>query len=336
MAVHSDIASLSLSQRFEQGFELHEKIETSDEPSSSDRVQSQISSCIECLMKATEMVNTLGLFSSNEELEEITTLNLRYLLLPALMGDLSIRQTTTDRLTAVKSAKIYFTDYLERCQDYGLHKNNIPNSAAAAPSSSRSLHQQANAREEKIKRYKEQKQLESKLKELKNIMKNTSSSVTVDDENQRECNIVLLKLWVNKALEQLSTIEDELQILEHMAKMKAGKVPEEPPSQQQRKPMKPILITREMLQSKVFGAGYPSLPTMSQEEYLEKEIREGKVVMEYNQNAQGQSASRADGETKSDSDGDDEDNPEKLQKARDWDDWKDDNRRGWGNRENMG
>ena len=31
----------------------------------------------------------------------------------------------------------------------------------------------------------------------------------------------------------------------------------------------------------MFGAGYPGVPTMSQEEFLEKEIREGKIVLDY-------------------------------------------------------
>lgn len=34
-------------------------------------------------------------------------------------------------------------------------------------------------------------------------------------------------------------------------------------------------------QDKVFGVGYPGVPTMTQEEYLEKEIMEGKVVLDY-------------------------------------------------------
>ena len=34
-------------------------------------------------------------------------------------------------------------------------------------------------------------------------------------------------------------------------------------------------------QNQVFGAGYKSLPTMTQDEYFEKEIREGKIVMDY-------------------------------------------------------
>lgn len=38
----------------------------------------------------------------------------------------------------------------------------------------------------------------------------------------------------------------------------------------------------------------------------------------------------------SEEESDSENDPVKLQKKRDWDDWKDDHRRGWGNRENMG
>ena len=37
------------------------------------------------------------------------------------------------------------------------------------------------------------------------------------------------------------------------------------------------------LQSQVFGAGYRSLPTMSEEEYFQLELKQGKIVQEYNQ-----------------------------------------------------
>ena len=36
-----------------------------------------------------------------------------------------------------------------------------------------------------------------------------------------------------------------------------------------------------MLQKGIFGLGYPSIPTVSQEDYIEKEIRQGKVVLDY-------------------------------------------------------
>ncbi|CAB4002207.1 Immunoglobulin-binding 1 [Paramuricea clavata] len=99
---------------------------------------------------------------------------------------------------------------------------------------------------------------------------------------------------------------------------------------------KPVLITRQMIQNKVFGAGYPSLPTMTQEEYFEKELREGKIVTEFSENKTSKSKSDEEGEKEEMDCAEDEKYLEKLTKEREWDDWKDDHRRGWGNRENMG
>merc|ERR1719228_177740 len=89
-----------------------------------------------------------------------------------------------------------------------------------------------------------------------------------------------------------------------------GKIKPEPPKEV--KPLKPILITREMIKNQVFGAGYRSLPTMSQEEYFEKELREGKIVMDYNSKNKGASGSTAEDEEK-DEDKDEHDE-EKLKK----------------------
>lgn len=38
---------------------------------------------------------------------------------------------------------------------------------------------------------------------------------------------------------------------------------------------RPILITKDAVQKKVFGAGYPSLPVMSVDELYEKRAKEG-------------------------------------------------------------
>ena len=38
--------------------------------------------------------------------------------------------------------------------------------------------------------------------------------------------------------------------------------------------VQPLVITRTMLQGKVFGAGYPSLPTVSLEQFFEQQYKE--------------------------------------------------------------
>jgi len=191
----------------------------------------------------------------------------------------------------------------------------------------------ANSRQEKIARYKEQKEQERRLKELRAIF-SEKSKTTVDEETQRSYYVLLLKFWVNKVVEHLSSLHSEMEILEHMKTLKRNgdesKQESKPAAAKTQQSFKPILITREMIKDKVFGAGYPGVPTMSQEEFLEKEIREGKIVLDY-QDDQTRKENK-----KSDDESEDEDDPAKLQKKRDWDEWKDDHRRGWGNRENMG
>ena len=44
----------------------------------------------------------------------------RYLLLPAILGELTLRITGEDRLEVVQKGKTYFVDYLKRCRQYGV------------------------------------------------------------------------------------------------------------------------------------------------------------------------------------------------------------------------
>ncbi|XP_067022625.1 immunoglobulin-binding protein 1-like [Acropora muricata] len=323
----------SLKTVFEEGYLLHGQIEDDETPSNSDVFQKKVSEAVIHFVRATEMVNSLGLFSSNEELAEVPTSELRYFLLPAFLGDLFLRQMLPDRKTVLNIAKVYFMDFLKRCKNYGV--TDIDLSKYTEDSNSpcerdKSLNQMANSRQEKIARYKEQKEQERKLKELQKILNDATKSV-LDEDTQRCYYTLLLKFWVNKVVEHLSSLLSEMEILEHMKTVKkdekhnhnADRAP--PP-----KTLQPILITREMTKAKVFGAGYPSVPTMMQEEFLEKEILEGKVVLDFEDN-QTKSKSKEHSE-----ESDSEEDPAKLQKQRDWDEWKDDHRRGWGNRENMG
>ncbi len=44
----------------------------------------------------------------------------RYLLLPALLGDLALQQSAIERLDALTRARVYFVDYLQRCKSYSI------------------------------------------------------------------------------------------------------------------------------------------------------------------------------------------------------------------------
>lgn len=70
--------------------------------------------------KATRLVSLANVFSKNEGIEEVATNDLQYLLLPALLGSLALKLTNAERKDVVDVAEIYFKDFLNRCNDYGL------------------------------------------------------------------------------------------------------------------------------------------------------------------------------------------------------------------------
>lgn len=91
-------------------------------------------------------------------------------------------------------------------------------------------------------------------------------------------------------------------------------------------------------QAQVFGSGYPSLPTMTVDDWYEQHRKQGglpdqgiprRVPVEEDSAAE----ERQEEENEKKAEKDDE---ATLMKARNWDDWKDTHRRGYGNRHNMG
>nr|XP_054752428.1 immunoglobulin-binding protein 1-like [Lytechinus pictus] len=307
--------------------------------------QDKVKKGISQLEQATHMVNELGLFSRNEEIEECPTADIRYLLLPAFLGDMTLKFQDDDRLSIIQKAKAYFRDYIRRCRDYGVTKEEIPeeppeeSDPIPRPSGRPNLAAMQSNREAKIRRYKEAKELNKKLTDLGDweVIERREEDV------KREFFLLMLKKWVSTSLEQLNSIQQEIEILQHMAKMKKGENQcqdgnstkrKEPPPKEHRKPMKPFILTKDALQAQVFGAGYPSIPTMTIDDFYQKEIREGKIQlgsMNQPQMSEKEEVEAIDIRKEREIEQDD---PEALRKSREWDEWKDDHKRGWGNREN--
>lgn len=64
---------------------------------------------------ATQLVSAAGLYSSNETIEEVPTSDIKYMLLPFMLGSLALKLTNNgNRLEVVKTAEVYFIDYLQR------------------------------------------------------------------------------------------------------------------------------------------------------------------------------------------------------------------------------
>ncbi|KAM6354381.1 immunoglobulin-binding protein 1 isoform 2-T2 [Alca torda] len=334
-----------LAELLAAGRRLWEEVETGAEPSTgAPAVQDKVRQGLDALRQAAAMVAQLDLFSENEELEEIASADLKYLLLPALLGALTLKQVDlSKRLEHLESARAHFWRFLKLCRSYGLGSFHLPpasppgeedagSQSPGGPAGSQpNLVAMASSRQAKIERYKQKKELENRLAS----MKTSVESGQADEDQIREFYILQTRKWINTSLEEIESIDQEMVILRSRGTAKQSSAPPHSTSRQVRTPMKPFILTRDAAQAKVFGAGYPGLPTMTVDDWYEQRRRQGVVS--------GQSApQRAPGITDEElqkqqqEKKEEEDDEEALQKARNWDDWKDTHPRGYGNRQNVG
>uniref|UniRef100_A0A9J8B8Z9 Immunoglobulin (CD79A) binding protein 1 n=1 Tax=Cyprinus carpio carpio TaxID=630221 RepID=A0A9J8B8Z9_CYPCA len=300
-----------LSDLLDRGWKLYEEVDTTNEPSSSTAVQVKVKRGIMQLEEATMMVNQLDLFSRNEALEEISTTDLKYLLLPALLGALTMKQLPK---TSENTADTPTEEQM--------------NPPVPVPMSQSDLIAMATQRQAKIERFNQRKETEAKLSEIRGLVESGSA----DEEVVRDFYLLNVRRWVTLALEEIDSISQEIEILKRMELFKQSAPQPSPPK---RPPMKPFILTKDAVQAKVFGAGYPSLPTMTVDDWYEQHRRQACLpdqgIPRSAANDDKEEDERAERERKEEND-----DEEALQKARDWDHWKDTHRRGYGNRKNMG
>lgn len=237
--------------------------------------QGRVKKTIGILEESTRGVSSIGIFSTNESIEEVSTGVIKFFLLPVLLGDLHLKLSSEDRLSILNVAEIYFKDFLQRCKDYGVADIEIPGPESAKEDEPKhpgpmSFDEMARQREAKIKKFKETKDLEAKLMELKKALDNPSR----DESVARDYYLTLLKKFVSSSMDELKSIAQEKPIVEHIAKMKKSGQPLKK-TQPTHKPLKPIIITRDAAQKAVYGLGYPSLPAMTVEELVDQRLKDG-------------------------------------------------------------
>lgn len=336
-----DLDHPRLPKLLETGWKLLEAIDSSMEPPSSRELQDKVKRAITILEQATRMVTQLDLFSRNEELEEIATVDLKYLLLPAFLGALALKGSDMSKREAqLQSARVYFFDFLKRCKEYNVMQFELPQMKDGAkengdstdikpPTSGQSsLVSMAAQRSAKIVRYNQKKETETKLASLKIAVE----SGQADDEVVREFYLLQIRKWINSSLDEIESIDQELEILKYRGALKQGTA-KSPRSHPARPPMKPFILTRDAAQASVFGAGYPSLPTLTVDEWYEEHKKHG-ILPDQGIATKAKENEEIEKERKEEKL--ENEDAETLQAARELDDWKDLHRRGYGNRQNMG
>jgi hypothetical protein len=301
--------------------------------------QEQLVVAIQDLTTCASMVRKLALFSTNEDVEEISTSNLSFLQCEYMLSDLKIRITTgdnenrlQDRKEVLVDARTYIETFVLACESYGLVTYAIKDQFKL-------VHKKipvSDIRQLKIDSYKQTKQLELKISGWQ------SNDDNEDDEEIRDLKLKMVELALYRSAENLRFIIEELEMIEYalerdaVLKLQGLKIQDDVRLDVNKKVIdnstaimdkdgkvqRPFVITskRSEFESGVFRPGH-CLPTMSIDEYLDKEMERGNFL------------SSKDTVKKQEIDSDDEN---EIVKQRKWDEFKDDNVRGWGNRKNKG
>lgn len=344
MASEQEVQTPRLPDLLETGRQLLEEVEASTQPMGSRLIQDKVTRALGLLETASDMLLQLDMFSRNEDWEEIASADLKYLMLPALKGALTLKLVDTrHRINHLQRARDHFMNFLTQSHNYHLADFQLPwvqsspQEGSQPPSAilESNLVAMASQRQAKIQRYKQNKAVEQKLSTLKSAVE----SGQADDERVREYYLLQLRRWINISLDEIESIDQELEILRERDSSSEASASRLPP--QDRPPMKPFVLTRSVAQAQVFGAGYPSLATMTVNDWYEQQQKcevlpsSDKEVEKQVSPPESHRVSQQEEEPELEQKEEEEDE-DALHRMQQWDDWKDTHPRGYGNRQNMG
>uniref|UniRef100_A0A096ND32 Immunoglobulin binding protein 1 n=1 Tax=Papio anubis TaxID=9555 RepID=A0A096ND32_PAPAN len=339
MTAEDELLLPQLPELFETGKQLLDEVEVATEPAGSRIVQEKVFKGLDLLEKAAKMLSQLDLFSRNEDLEEIASTDLKYLLVPAFGGALTMKQVNpSKRLDHLQRAREHFMNYLTQCHCYHVAEFELPktknrsaeNRTANSSMPYPTLVAMVSQRQAKIERYKQKKELEHRL----SAMKSAVESGQADDERVCEYYHLHLQRWIDTSLEEIESIDQEIKILRERDSSREASTSNS--SLQDRPPVKPFILTRNTAQAKVFGAGYPSLATMTVSDWYEQHRKYGALPDQGIAKATPEEFRKAAQQQEEQEEKEEEDDEQTLHRARERDDWKDTHPRGYGNRHNMG
>ena len=350
----------SLRSVYEEAEQKRTTVENSYD-SNSSVFQENLLSAIQLYERCLILAGRLSLFSPNESLEDIASLDLQYLLLNYRTAELVLRINNRERKLNLQRAQRSYEQYLKQLDNYDLLSKNeaaLLEQYEEAPNtfSVTSTSDAAARRETKIRRFKEEKALEQKLE----YMRSNPTALQNDDAVYRELQLTNITYCTHQTFQALESIAQELHILSlappspppdatqrpsdlrerngrandgyserldgHASHISAGL--RGPLLDQKGKPLRPFTLTskRQEFRNGVFRPDH-SLPTMSIDEYLEEERRRGGMI---------EGGGAQSGITPQVDEDDMDAADQATMKAREWDEYVEANPKGSGNTLNRG
>eukprot|EP00428_Durinskia_dybowskii_P019387 CAMPEP_0170208582 /NCGR_PEP_ID=MMETSP0116_2-20130129/3877_1 /TAXON_ID=400756 /ORGANISM="Durinskia baltica, Strain CSIRO CS-38" /LENGTH=380 /DNA_ID=CAMNT_0010459057 /DNA_START=57 /DNA_END=1199 /DNA_ORIENTATION=- len=329
-----------LAHAFYDAYKSARNIGSAEQPPS----QGDIEALTRKLKAIAVRVAQLRLFSPNEELDDISTADLKFLLVPYLLAEvLGATRDTNERLQALRQALVFWRAFAADCQRLGVAHRDDLRSIDRPPEEAPDL---ATKRDEKIARYKRSKELDEKIQWLFAKKRQCfgdefqwGHGAGFDEDMERDLILALLGRAVAASAESIASAEQEIPLLEMMmargGQGKGSLWKRPPPSE------KPFIVKIQdkaecmrLYKEMVFQCPYV-LPTMTLQECADIEMQQARERQERQVTAQReQRAEEDDRWFHGDRYGAKEDDEEerKVYKDRDWDDWKDDHPWGSGNK----
>ncbi|KAE8681388.1 PP2A regulatory subunit TAP46 [Hibiscus syriacus] len=213
------VEDMSLAALFDQARKIHL---TSTE---SGADQDLVKKACEVLAKCEDMVNKLGLFSSNETKDDISTSNLKYILVPFYLAELTEKLAGDERIQILKISQAKLKEFISFCEAMEL----VPQEEleASAQGASNSF---ADRRALKIARFRRQRAAEAKLTEIKEWKERRGHSTKAaalstpievgeddqlddDGEEERGAWLTTISLAICKAFDLLEMLKKEEEML---------------------------------------------------------------------------------------------------------------------------
>jgi len=337
--MNDDPSSMTLAQLFGRAMQLSSEVENSHHPTISEEYQQVARRAHHDMSECLRRVQMAQLFSDNEELEELSTESIRYLVVRYHVADLLLKLTGRARSQQLRQAQAYLHQFLQEVGSYGLlHQED---SRALGDRAPRDV---GAKREMKIERKKREREARERLHEVLKLLSKGNEEgeeEADDDELLREHGMLLVQGAARAAIDSQGLIEMELELLKHADEIdhRPGEGPPVPQEEVEVPPMKTFTInSKEEARSMLFKER-SNMPTMSVEEFGDQEMAQMRekdeekqaIVQAYVEEQaritglQGldlEAELKMPGEEESD-----EETDEKQMKARNWDDWMDENPR---------
>ncbi|KAF3664922.1 PP2A regulatory subunit TAP46, partial [Capsicum annuum] len=210
---------MSLPVLFEQARNIHTLA------SNSTLDQDLVKKGCDLLRQCEEMISKLGLFSLNETKDDISTANLKYILVPHYLAELTEKITENGRIHVLKASQAKLKEFISFCETMEL----VPEEEMET-SKQGGANAFADRRAKKIARFKRQRAAESKLLELKERKERRGRSTKAsalstpvetgeddvldeDGEEEREAWLTTISFALSMAFDLLEMLNKEEEML---------------------------------------------------------------------------------------------------------------------------